>query len=292
MIKIGTRGSKLALAQAEWTADQLRRNNLDCELIIIKTRGDVVHDRFDKMEGKGFFTKEIEDALLSGHIDLAVHSLKDLPTTDTEGLKITAVPPREDAADVLISLKEVPLENGVPMVSGSRIGTSSNRRVRGLERHGIEAEFIPIRGNVPTRIAKMERGEADMLILARAGLNRLHIRRGDLFIYDFPPNVLVPAPGQGALGMQVRADYEHSFDFLNHGETRAVTDAERRILNALEGGCQLPLGVNIRRRGEGYHLHLFLGSMNKEVEPVYFELEGENPTALAQAAMTKLGLNH
>jgi len=291
MITIGSRGSALALAQANWAAAQIRSRGLECEVRIIKTKGDVVMDRFDKIEGKGFFTKEIEDALGSGEIDLAVHSLKDLPTVSPEGLMIRAIPEREDPMDVLIAPKPLPIrEDGLPDLNGLVIGTSSNRRVQALASLYPESGFEPIRGNVPTRIGKTVGGEVDVVVLARAGINRLadELDLEGFFVWDAFPPLLTPAPGQGALAMQTREVFDADISFLHHERTARCVNAERRILHALEGGCQLPLGVLIRpEEGGEWRIDLFRGFLD-DTPPVRLSRNGATPEALAEQALSEL----
>ncbi len=289
MIVIGTRGSKLALVQAHWVSDVLSERGLENEIKVLKTKGDIVKDRFDKMEGKGFFTKEIEDALRAGEIDLAVHCLKDLPTEDSDGLKIVAITEREDPFDVLISSAPfVWKENGEPDLNNLNIGTSSNRRVQALAALNPSARFTPIRGNVPTRIGKMEKGDTDAVVLARAGINRLDLDLGHLHVFHCKPPFMAPAPGQGALALQTRESETRDFSFFHHQDTAACVAAERKILNALEGGCQLPLGVLIEPGKSGYTLDLFLGTVSGEGNPLKLHLEGPNPMALAEEAMSRI----
>lgn len=275
------------MVQANWAAEALRQIDLNPEIRIIKTKGDVVMDRFDKMEGKGFFTKEIEDALLSGDIDVAVHSLKDLPTTDTPGLKVCAIPEREDPHDVIITDKPLVMRELGPDLNGLRIGTSSNRRVAGIRFHAPKAEFFPIRGNVPRRIQKMRDGEVDAVVLAQAGINRLTLDLDGLYVYPLSSEFLTPAPGQGALGIQVRAADGPDLSALTHSETSACVGAERAILAHLEGGCQLPLGVLVEPVDEGYRLRLFLQPVAGG-HAVRLELTGEEPARLAEQAIERL----
>jgi len=294
MIVIGTRGSRLALAQANWVSSTLASGGVENRVQVIETKGDVVQDRFDKMEGKGFFTGEIEAALHRGDIDLAVHCLKDLPTSSPEGLKIAAIPEREDPLDVIVSANTLEKkENGLPNLDELRIGTSSNRRVFGLKHHYPSATFVPIRGNVPTRIQKMIDGQADVVILAAAGLNRLAMDLTALNIYAAPPPLLVPAPGQGALALQTRSDSELDLSAFHHEETARCVGQERRVLAELEGGCQLPLGVLIRRNEDRYHLDLFLGNLasgfaGKSEARMFISFEGASPEALTEEALTIL----
>jgi len=288
MIVIGTRGSKLALAQANWVSSQLDAQGLPNRIQIIETKGDIVHERFDKMEGKGFFTSEIETALANREIDLAVHSLKDLPTRSPDGLRIAAIPERENPFDVIVSATPLDLlENGRPDLGGKRVGTSSMRRVAGLTHYYPDIEAVPIRGNVPTRIQKMRDGQVDVVILARAGLERLHYDLSDLSVYDAGPPFLVPAPGQGALALQIREDADLDLSFLHHAATDRCVREERRILEALEGGCQMPLGVLVREWEKGFRLDLFLGHLSSGFEGkaearLFMSLEGPTPERLTE----------
>ncbi len=287
MIVIGTRGSKLALVQAEWVSSQLEQRGLANRISILKTKGDLVQDRFDKMEGKGFFTKEIEDALLAGEIDLAVHCLKDLPTQDTPGLRISAIPEREDPFDVLVSAQKIPLNPaGYPELNDLNIGTSSNRRVASLAAHSPRAHFEPIRGNVPTRIAKMERGDVQAVVLAKAGLNRLNLDLSHLQVINLRPPYMIPAPGQGALALQVREEGAPDLSFLHHPPSAICVAAERRVLRALEGGCQLPLGTYVSQHEHHFHLQLFLAKKGKA--PLHLHLEGVSAEALADEALQQI----
>lgn len=278
-LTLGSRGSLLALAQAKWVQKELNQNGFSVQIKIIKTKGDVVQDRFDKMEGKGFFTKEIEDALLEGDIDLAVHSLKDLPTSSPTGLTIQAYPTREDCHDVLISMNHTgPSENTL------NIGTSSLRRVESLRPFFPKAVFQPIRGNVPTRIQKMELGQADIVVLAKAGLNRLNI---DLTKYHiWQPNLddVVPAPGQGSLAIQTRDDNKFDIRFLNHEITQRCVEAERKVLASLGGGCQTPFGIHIRPEKTDFKVSLFYF---KE-KSLYFQAKKPSPEQCAEEALKAL----
>ena len=289
MIVIGTRGSKLALAQAHWVSDELSARGMANEIRILKTKGDIVQDRFDKIEGKGFFTKEIEDALLAGTIDLAVHCLKDLPTEETAGLTIAAITERENPYDVLVGAKLIAQkENGAPILNGLVIGTSSNRRVQGLAANNLKARFVPLRGNVPTRITKMEEGLADAIVLAKAGVNRLGLDLSHLHVVDCPPPILVPAPGQGALALQTRSTATMDLSHFHHQLTADCVAAERRVLNALQGGCQLPLGVLVLPAAAGFTMELFLGSVDGNAEPLTLSLSGSNPMDMAEEALAEI----
>lgn len=239
-MKLGTRGSRLAQWQAEWVRDRLSTRGVTAEIVVIKTRGDAEVDRpLHELEGKGFFTKEIEDALLDGRIDLAVHSLKDLPTQLPSGLALAAVPARHDPREALVggtSLSDLP--------QGARIGTSSLRRVTQVRYLRPDLQIVPLRGNVPTRVRKVEqRDGCDAALLALAGLERLSLGERATPI---DPLEVMPAPGQGALGLEIRADDRATRDALqplaDAASARAVA-AERALLAALGGGCQAPVAA-------------------------------------------------
>lgn len=260
-IKIGTRGSKLALWQAEFTRAELARIGVDSELVIIKTQGDVVqHLSFDKLEGKGFFTKEIEDALLRGDVDLAVHSMKDLPTSQPEGLVITAVSYRDNPADWLIIRKSA-LDAGkiFRIKEGAVVGTSANRRKAQLTDYRPDITLKDIRGNVPTRLEKLRAGDFDAIFLAAAGVSRLELDLSDFEVVEMNPREFVPAPAQGVLAWQTNRDDTETrliLKKIHHPEISAVTNVERKVLQLMDGGCQLPLGVHCERDAAG-HYHAF-----------------------------------
>lgn len=285
---IGTRGSRLALIQANWVADRVRMAGMIPEIRVIKTKGDVVQDRFDKMEGKGFFTKEIEEALLANDIDIAVHSLKDLPTTMPSGLEIGAIPRREDPRDVILTQKPLVSMSHGPNLNHLRIGTSSNRRVAGLSQVAPAAVFVPFRGNIPRRIEKVRAGEVDAAVLALAGLNRLGLSLAGLCVYPLTPEFLTPAPGQGALALQVRAGVGPDLSKLHHRETADCVNAERAVLAHLEGGCQLPLGVLVQPQQGGYRMQIFLGRSIQAGGPIRLDFIEQDPANLVNQAIDKL----
>lgn len=260
-IRIGTRGSKLALWQAEFTRSELARIGVESELVIIKTQGDIVqHLSFDKLEGKGFFTKEIEDALLRGEIDVAVHSMKDLPTEQPEGLAITAVSYRENPADRLLIRKES-FDAGevLRLKKGAVAGSSANRRKAQLADMRPDIQLKDLRGNVPTRVERLRAGDFDAIFLAAAGLNRLQQDLSDFEVVELNPREFVPAPAQGVLAWQCnRGDTatRRIFQQLHHPEVAACTNIERKVLKMMEGGCQLPLGAFCERDAQGYY-HVF-----------------------------------
>jgi hydroxymethylbilane synthase len=259
-VRIGTRGSKLALWQAHHTQDRLSEAGIESELIIIKTQGDrIQHLSFDKMEGKGFFTKEIEDALLRNEIDVAVHSMKDLPTNSPEGLCITAVSYRENPADWLVIRKEkLDKAQDLWLPEKAVVGTSSARRKAQILDFRPDVEIKDIRGNVPTRLNKLREGQFDAILLAAAGMTRLKIEAEDLEILKFNPREFIPAPAQGVLAWQTREEDKPTRRLLKHiheRETAELTNIERKVLNLLDGGCQMPLGVYCEKDPAGnYHV--------------------------------------
>jgi hydroxymethylbilane synthase len=239
-IRLGTRSSPLARWQAEWVAARLTALGVTVEMIHITTQGDVKTGPLGQIGGQGLFTKEIQRALLEGQIDLAVHSLKDLPTADVPGLTIAAVPRRESVNDVLVgpfrALDELP--------QGARIGTGSLRRRAQLLHARPDLNLLEIRGNVDTRLRKLDAGEYDAIVLAQAGLSRLGL--ADRISYVIPPQVMLPAVGQGALGLETRAEDEATQRWLqplNDEPTFQAVTAERTLLQALRAGCLAPVGA-------------------------------------------------
>lgn len=260
IIKIGTRGSQLALWQAHHLQAELSKINITSELVIIKTQGDrIQHLSFDKIEGKGFFTKELEDALLHEEVDLAVHSMKDLPTTSPEGLAVTGVSYREDPADWLLVRQDAAVPERVfALPPQARVGTSSARRKAQMRDFCPDIELLDIRGNVPTRIEKLKSGDFDAILLAAAGLSRLQLDLSGLHIVKFSPKEFVPAPAQGVLAYQVREndlELRRALRPIHHPQVSARTNVERKVLQLMEGGCHLPLGVYCETDADGnYHV--------------------------------------
>jgi hydroxymethylbilane synthase len=243
-IIIGTRGSALALSQAEWVAAELRRHHagLDVRLERIMAPADATPDVPIALLGtKGLFTKTLEDALLDGRIDVAVHSLKDLASVSPPGLSLAAIPRREDPREALVSTFPGGLD---ALPSRARVGTGAPRRRAQLLRLRPDLQILDVRGNVDTRLRKLHEGQYDALVLAAAGLHRLG--RRDAITAYLEPAVMLPAGGQGALGIQVRADDAHVHDLVAPLTDRATTlccTAERRLQEALEGGCRVPVGT-------------------------------------------------
>jgi hydroxymethylbilane synthase len=247
-LRIGSRGSQLALWQANHISALLRERGHEVQLEIIKTTGDKILDvALAKVGTKGMFTKEIEEALLEGRVDLAVHSLKDLPTELAPEFEVAAITIRENPQDAFLS-RHFDSINDLPQQA--RVGTSSLRRQAQLKALRPDLEIHPLRGNVDTRIRKMEEGQYDAIILASAGLNRLGLTRWIREVIS--ADVMCPAAGQGALGIEIRkgdAETLKHLEFLNHVPTRMSVLAERALLNELGGGCQVPIGAHAKVSG-------------------------------------------
>lgn len=242
-ITIATRGSKLALWQATHIQTLLQeKHGLSVELLVLKTKGDIIQDvPLSKVGGKGLFVKEIEEALLDGRADIAVHSMKDVPMELPEGLTLGAVPPRENTADLLLSAQ---WPDFASLPKGARVGTSSLRRQAQLLALRPDLRVSSLRGNVDTRIRKLMEGEFDAIIMAAAGMNRLGLSTPHMFSLE--PPAFLPAAGQGALGIELRSDRQdlaRMLAFLNHAESFACVTAERGFLAGLEGGCQVPIAA-------------------------------------------------
>lgn len=254
-LRIGSRGSQLALWQANHVAGLLREQGHTVEIQVIKTTGDKITDvALSKVGTKGMFTKEIEEALAAGQVDLAVHSLKDVPTELQPEFELAAIMKREDPRDAFISVKFGHLDK---LPQGARVGTSSLRRQCQLKSLRRDLEISPLRGNVDTRLRKLESGEYDAIILASAGLHRLGLDRH--MRYRIAAEQMCPAAGQGALAIEIRRDDQGTrskLQFLNDAETQAAIACERALLAALGGGCQVPIGAyatadNRERRLDG-----------------------------------------
>jgi len=248
-LRIGSRGSQLAVWQANHVAELLRKRGHEVSIEIIKTTGDKITEvALSKVGTKGMFTKEIEEALAERRIDLAVHSLKDLPTELSPEFMLGAILPREDARDAFVSQKH---EAFGMLPEGARVGTSSLRREAQLRAVRSDLDVVPLRGNVDTRLRKLEGGEFDAIILAAAGLKRLG--REEMLRELLPLDEMCPAAGQGALAIEVRtgdASTTHAISFVDDAASRAATSCERALLNGLGGGCQVPIGAHAEFSGE------------------------------------------
>jgi len=252
-LRIGSRGSQLALWQAHHIRAFLIQRGHQVEIEIIRTTGDKITDvALAQVGAKGMFTKEIEEALAEERVDLAVHSLKDLPTEGPEGFEIAAITRREDPRDVFCSLRYASLEE---LPQEALVGTSSLRRQAQLKALRPDLEIHPLRGNVDTRLRKLEAGEYDAVILAAAGVRRLG--KTDFVRQVIAPEILCPAAGQGALAIEIRAadlSTRQHLEFLEDAATRAATTCERALLRALGGGCQVPIGALAQAREDELHL--------------------------------------
>ncbi len=251
-LRAGTRGSALALWQTRAVLAALTEAapGLQSELVHVTTRGDV--DLSDRLVGrldKGFFTAELEAGLRAGELDLAVHSLKDLPTTSPDGLCLGAVLPRGPVADWLLVRPEAVREQGeghLPLAHGARVGSSALRREALLRRYAPQAQALPLRGNVPTRVERLREGRYEAIIMAAAGLTRLTLDLSGLAVYALDPRRWIPAPGQGAVAVQCRADDRELLDllaFVDHAPTARAVRLERALLSASEGGCASAFGA-------------------------------------------------
>lgn len=248
-LRIGSRGSQLALWQANHISDRLRGQGHSVEIEIIKTTGDRLQEvTFAQVGSKGMFTKEIEEALAEGRVDLAVHSLKDLPTELPEGFALAATPPRVDPRDVFVSVKHAGLAS---LPGGAKVGTSSQRRRAQLKELRPDVEAVEFRGNVDTRLRKLAEGQVGAILLAAAGLDRLE--KTEWIRERLDPKDFCPAAGQGSLGIETRlndVDTLAALSFLDDAATRFAVTAERAALAALGGGCQVPIGIHCRTASE------------------------------------------
>lgn len=295
MIVIGSRGSDLALAQSRWVAARLAEAGAESRIEVIRTQGDRVQDlSFDKLEGKGFFTKEIEEVLLAGRIDLAVHSFKDLPTASPPGLAVAAMPPREDPRDCLVLRREAhrPEAPELPLAEGASVGTGAVRRRAQLLSLRPDLEVADLRGNVPTRLRRLREGRFDAILLARAGLRRLDLDLEDLVTVTLEPGRFVPAPAQGALGLQIRSRDEETRRLVSplaDPATMRCVEAERGLLARLEGGCQLPLGAHVTEQAAGgYRMVAFLGETESWGPARRLDLRAEIAAHLSERAFQEI----
>jgi len=262
-ILIGTRGSDLALVQARWVSTRLQKlySDISVEIVPIKTRGDRIQNvLLHEIGGKGIFVKEVEDALLKGDIDIAVHSMKDVPVDLPDGLTMGAIPEREDPRDVLISRGGTQMEN---LPKGARLGTGSLRRGMQIRNLMPDMEIVPVRGNIDTRIKKIVTENLDGIIIAAAGMKRMG--RGREISQYMPLDVMMPSVGQGVLGIELREDNRKIADLispLNHPDTVVEVSAERAFLRRLEGGCQVPIAGIAQKDGDDLVIKGLVGSVD------------------------------
>ena len=280
-LRIGSRGSQLALWQAHHISALLREKGHEVELEIIKTTGDKITDVALAMVGtKGMFTKEIEEALAEGRVDLAVHSLKDLPTELSTGFEIAAITTRESTCDVFCSKKYASVDE---LPERAKVGTSSLRCQAQLKARRPDLDIHPLRGNVDTRLRKLEEGEYDAIILAAAGLNRLG--KTQLVKQVISPDVMCPAAGQGALGIEIRAGdaaTRQHLAFLDDPAARATTTCERALLNRLGGGCQVPIGASATMKNGRLHLEAIVAHPDGS-QVLRESRDGDDPVKLGDA---------
>lgn len=260
-IKIATRKSILALWQSEHIKARIEAQHKGVKVVLegMKTKGDVILDTpLAKIGGKGLFTKELEDSMLKGETDIAVHSLKDVPVVFPEGLKLAAICSREDTRDAMISEKFAKFSD---LPRGARVGTTSLRRKMQLLIMRPDLEIISLRGNVQTRLRKLKEGEFDAIILAMAGINRLNLKAEVAHIYTFGFDEMIPAMGQGALGIEARDEKQilDEISFLNDENAVIETTIERDFVSVLEGGCQVPIGISARLQGDEISIDAIVG---------------------------------
>ncbi len=290
MITIGSRGSALARTQSQQVASQLAALGQAAQLQIISTRGDRVVDRpFTDMPGKGCFTVELEAALRAHQVDLAVHSLKDLPTEDAPGLQVMAITAREDPRDTLVVAAAAyrPERQPLPLPPAARVGTSAVRRVAQLRALRPDLQVSPLRGNVPTRLQRLLEGKFDAIVLAQAGLNRLQLDLQGCIAVPLAPAIFVPAPGQGALALQARRQdgvLQPLLQALHAAADAACVGVERQLLAQVEGGCHAPLGAYAWQDAAGMHLHVFYQPASLP-QPIVATLHAQAPAALGAAAI-------
>ncbi|WP_103589762.1 hydroxymethylbilane synthase [Campylobacter concisus] len=260
-IKIATRKSILALWQSEHIKARIEAQHKGVKVVLegMKTKGDVILDTpLAKIGGKGLFTKELEDSMLKGETDIAVHSLKDVPVVFPEGLRLAAICSREDTRDAMISEKFAKFSD---LPHGAKVGTTSLRRKMQLLIMRPDLEIISLRGNVQTRLRKLKEGEFDAIILAMAGINRLNIKAEVAHIYTFGFDEMIPAMGQGALGVEARDEKQilDEISFLNDENAVIETTIERDFVSVLEGGCQVPIGISARLKGDEISIDAIVG---------------------------------
>ncbi len=285
-LRLATRGSRLALWQAGWVAEHLHQQGVEVELVVVETQGDRERLPFAQMQGQGFFTKAVQEAVLQGQADLAVHSYKDLPSARPEGLAIAAIPPREDPRELLLVRPEAVDETaiGLPLCKGVRVGSSAARRQAQLRTLRPDLEPVELRGNVPTRIEKLARGEYGAILLAYAGVRRLGLDLSPFFAQVLSPTLLVPAPAQGALALECRADDAHTkalLQPLDSPQARRTVAAERGLMARLAGGCQLALGAYARELPEGMELCAWYAGR-------LYQAQGSSPEVVAQAVFEQI----
>jgi len=291
-IIIGSRGSKLAITQTKYVAEQIGKydNEIEIEIKIIKTTGDKLMVALHKAPERGLFVKEIEEALLNKDIDLAVHSMKDIPSESSDDLAIFAVPMREDPSDAIVPRKGINIDSINDILPNSIFATSSLRRISLISKLSDEFKVVDIRGNIDTRLKKLDDGLCDYLIMAKAALRRLKIERHCLTLDPFD---FVPAVGQGALAIQGRKEDLDNFagiiKFLNDFDTKRSTDIERRVLELIGGGCQIPFGCYVHPiNNKIFKVAAFINKYDN-IKQVLFEIDSnKNKNEVADEIYKKL----
>ncbi len=286
-IRIASRASKLALVQSNYIRNLLQNlsGNIEISIVEISTKGD--RDKSDflhKSNSIGFFTSEVENAILNGTADIAVHSLKDLPTTPAPGLLIAAIPKREAPADALVTSK--PVCSIEDLSAGSTVGTSSLRRITQLKHHRDDLKCVPLRGNVETRVSKVANGSVDAIIVAQAGLNRLGL--SDKISAVLPLKQFIPAPAQGALAVQIRADDSELAELLRQIDdepSRIVVETERAVLASMQGGCSVPIGIYSHITGDSITTNAMISDIQGKR---YIERSKTTPLSQSKSSTKKL----
>lgn len=284
---IGTRGSDLATTQTSTVAEKIRGElGIEVKLEIIKTRGDIIIDRpLRELEGRGYFTKELEEALLLGIIDMAVHSFKDMPSESPQGLTIAAVSKREDPADLLIINEKsyIPEMGEIPLAREAIVGTSAVRRETQIRAKRPDLKVKDLRGNVPTRLRKLSEGQYDAIFLASAGVRRLNLDLSGFEVLRFRPEIFVPSPGQGALAVQMRSnnpELEKIRNAVHNRDAFTATSIERNVLARFGGGCSLPLGAFAYLDGGIWRAYGFWGGDAQN--PRWADVADADPTGLGE----------
>lgn len=289
-VRLATRGSRLALEQTGWVRAGLEALGAVAELVVVETQGDREQRPFAQMQGQGFFTKAVQEAVLEGRADLAVHSYKDLPSARPMGLEIVAVPPREDPRDLILARPEAVDERAahLPLCRGARVGSSAVRRQAQLRHLRPDLRPQELRGNVPTRLEKLARGEYEAVLLAYAGVRRLGADLSSFYAAALPPTLLVPAPAQGALALECREgdlELKALVKHLDDPKTRRTVAAERGLMARLAGGCQLALGAYAEEGPQGLELLAwYKGRIYRAI--------GQNPEAVAEAVFQQICAEH
>ncbi len=286
IISIATRRSRLALWQTEFVAEKLRKLGFSIELVPVETEGDRNLLPFEQISGQGFFTKAVQDSVLSRQADVAVHSLKDLPTQPHPHLTLAALPHRGEVGDLLLIHPDAydPSAPIIPLATGHTVGTSSSRRRSQLQTYRPDLRVEPLRGNVPTRVEKLRSGKYGAIVLAAAGVRRLQLDTSPLIEFPLPIEKFVPAPGQGTIAVECRRDDTELIDILKKIHDPSIETAvrlERGLMRELEGGCQLPLGAHAKVEGPSIAFLVWYRDRT-------FTVRGSEPKKVLEEAMERI----